>query len=254
MANHDGCDLRSRFHGSPDGRTIALIPSLGRSRHDFDVIVPSLVDAGLRVVTLELPGVGGRPDLAEDATLHDLAADVAEAIQELNGPVDLLGHAFGSRIARCVAVNHPSSVQSLTLLSAGGLIDPGPALHRRRKVALLSEDPTERLAALEEVFFAPASDATVWLGGWWPSAIRSHSKANMRTPLDEWWHGGDLPIHIVQGSLDVDATPANAYLMQRLLGRRVEVTEVADAGHALLPEQPDRVAEAIIRFLFQMAE
>jgi pimeloyl-ACP methyl ester carboxylesterase len=33
------------------------------------------------------------------------------------------------------------------------------------------------------------------------------------------------------------------------LGSRVQLVEIPDAGHALLPEQPRRVAAAIIEFL-----
>lgn len=241
-------DQRIELSGE-SGPKVVLIPSLGRGRRDFDALVRRLVDAGYRPVALDLPGVGGRADLEEGATLHDLADDVAGVIDTVGAPAHVVGHAFGSRIARCLAVDHPASVVSLTLLSSGGLIDPGAEVNEARRTAMLSEDRAERLAALREIFFAPTSDATVWLDGWWPTAIRAHSKANQRTPHHEWWHGGDRPIHIIQGVEDRDAVPENARLMHRLLGDRVEVTEIADAGHALLPEQPAHVAEALMGFL-----
>src|SRR4051794_41945040 len=72
-------------------------------------------------------GVGGSRGSLDGATLHDLAGDVAGVIKAIGcGPAHLVGHAFGNRIARCLAVDQPSLVRSVTLLAAGGLIAPPP--------------------------------------------------------------------------------------------------------------------------------
>src|SRR5262249_62373877 len=72
-------------------------------------------------------GVGGSCGSLDGATLHDLAGDVAGVIKAIGcGPVHLIGHAFGNRIARCLAVDQPSLVRSVTLLAAGGLLAPSP--------------------------------------------------------------------------------------------------------------------------------
>jgi pimeloyl-ACP methyl ester carboxylesterase len=42
--------------------------------------------------------------------------------------VHLVGHAFCNRIARCLAVDQPPLVRSVTLLAAGGLIGPSTPL------------------------------------------------------------------------------------------------------------------------------
>src|SRR5438477_3312757 len=70
-------------------------------------------------------GVGGSCGSLDGATLHDLASDVAGVIKAIGcGPAHLVGHAFGNRIARCLAVDQPPLVRSVTLLAAGGLIAP----------------------------------------------------------------------------------------------------------------------------------
>ena len=62
-------------------------------------------------------------------TVHDLGADVAGALEALDcGPAHLVGHAFGNRVARCLAVDRPSLVRNVTLLGSGGLIGPATPL------------------------------------------------------------------------------------------------------------------------------
>src|SRR4051794_41857316 len=68
-------------------------------------------------------GVGGSRGSLDGATLHDLAGDVAGVIKAIGcGPAHLVGHAFGNRIARCLAVDQPPLVRSVTLLAAGGVL------------------------------------------------------------------------------------------------------------------------------------
>jgi pimeloyl-ACP methyl ester carboxylesterase len=74
-----------------------------------------------------------------------LAADVAGVLETMDcGPAHLVGHAFGNRVARCLAVDRPSLVRSVTLLAAGGLIVPPTPLGMPFRVGRL---PEERHAA-----------------------------------------------------------------------------------------------------------
>ena len=53
---------------------------------------------------METPEACGRDPLGPGLTLHDLADDLAGLIRELGDrPAALLGHAFGSRVVRCLA-------------------------------------------------------------------------------------------------------------------------------------------------------
>jgi pimeloyl-ACP methyl ester carboxylesterase len=109
----------------------------------------------------------------------------------------------------------------------------------------------ERLHAIKEAFFAPSSDPTVWRDGWWPSGAVAQGAANRATPREDWWEAGSAPLLVIQGLDDRTAPPANGHALQETLGDRVQLVGLADAGHALLPEQPEAIAEAIIAFLRQ---
>jgi pimeloyl-ACP methyl ester carboxylesterase len=233
--------------------SVVLLPSLGRSGRDFYDLSRTLAEAGFRAVALDLRGVGESTGPLRGLTLHDLAADVAALVEALDcRAVHVVGHAFGNRVARCLAADHPGLVRSVVLLAAGGLVEPEPqARVDGLRCFQLNLPDAERLDAIRAGFFAPSSDPTVWRDGWWPSGAAAQETANRATPREDWWEAGSAPLLVIQGLDDRIAPPANGYALKETLGDRVQLVDLADAGHALLPEQPEAIAEAIIAFLRQ---
>ena len=58
---------------------------------------------------------------------------------------------------------------------------------------------------------------------------------------------------MIQGLQDVVAPPENGHMMKEEMAGRVELLDIDGAGHAMLPEQPEKIAEAIIGFLCKLA-
>src|SRR6201998_1145674 len=107
------------------GAPVVLLANAGCSTGYFDHLVRALVTGGFQTISINMRGVGGSCGSLDGAALHDLAGDVAGVIKAIGfGPVHLVGHAFGNRIARCLAVDQPSLVRSVTLLAAGGTLAP----------------------------------------------------------------------------------------------------------------------------------
>ena len=106
----DGRVLAERIGGSP-ARVVAL-HGWGRSGADFIGLL-----AGLDAVAIHLPGFG--PAAAPDAVwgTDEYARLVAEAIEPL-GPVVVVGHSFGGRIAVRLAASRPELVSGLVLTGA----------------------------------------------------------------------------------------------------------------------------------------
>jgi pimeloyl-ACP methyl ester carboxylesterase len=74
--------------------------------------------------------------------------------------------------------------------------------------------------------------------------------ANKAEPVDAWWDaGGNVPILVLQGLQDTIAPPENGRLMKAESPDRVELVELDGVGHAMLPEQPEAIASAVIGFL-----
>ena len=57
------------------------------------------------------------------------------------------------------------------------------------------------------------------------------------------------PILLVQPMQDTFATPINARMFKEEFKERITVVEIEKAGHALLPDQPETVAKAVIEYL-----
>ena len=148
VAGNDGAD-----------DVIVLLAGRGCGAMCFIDFLPLLADAGFRAIALNPRGADGSRGSLDNLTLHDFAADVARVIERMGvGPVHVLGHGFGNRVARCVASDRPELVAGLVLLGAGGQVKGDvEALEalERLYVPELSQDQT--LAALQTALFAPGS-------------------------------------------------------------------------------------------------
>ncbi len=230
------------------GTPIVFIPSLGRSVQDFDDLSRRVEKSGYKVILPEPRGIGSSTGPLEGITLHDLASDVAAVIRAFNGgPAIVVGHAHGNRVARAVATDYPRLVKQVVLLAAGGLV---PMSKQTQEAFGRVFNPTlpkeERLAAIKLTFFASGHDATVWQGGWYFDVAKAQQAATAAVSIKEWWAGGSAPILVLQGTEDVIAVPENSAKLASEFPNRVRVIQIPNAGHAMLPEQPDLIATAIL--------
>jgi pimeloyl-ACP methyl ester carboxylesterase len=137
------------------------------------------------------------------------------------------------------------------LLAAGGLAAAQPgALAALERTFTDTLSDAEWLAAIKTSgFFAPTSEPLVWRQGWWPAVAAAYGAANRTTPRDEWWAAGTVPLLVIQGLEDKLAVPANGRGLREAFGDRVQLIELVNAGHALLPEHPEAIANAVMTFL-----
>lgn len=235
------------------GPLVVLLPSLGRGAADFDEIRPRLAHA-CRVITPEPRGIGGSTGAMTGITLHDYARDVAAVIENEGGGRALIGgHAFGNFVARTLACDRPDLVAGVALLAATHVWPVPPDVRESiMKSSDLSLTDDERVKHLRHAFFAKNSDPHVWLTGWHPDVKRAQRAATDATPKNEWWHAGTTPILDVQPEEDVMIPPESRNRYRDDLGERVLIVRVPDAGHALLPEQPEAVARALLDFAQQL--
>ena len=240
--------LGTHVGGAVDGVPVVMHASLGRGAADLLPLAMDLASHGYRTIVVD-PRSVGEPEVV---TLHALAADIVDTAADLGiGPFHAVGHAFGNRVVRCLAADAPELVLTVTLLGAGGLVpadrEVRPALNRCFELQV-DRSPAERVDDLQAAFFAPGSDASAWLEGWYADVITVQLAAMRATALDDWWHGGSAPLLVVQGRQDRAAPPENG---RRLAADRPRTTlvEIDDAGHALLPERPNEVAAAVLQFL-----
>jgi pimeloyl-ACP methyl ester carboxylesterase len=232
-------------HGEP----IVMVPSLGRSAEDFDDLSRRLALSGYCAVRIRPRGVGRSHGPAGNLTLMDLAGDVGLVIQQLGGAAVVIGHAFGQRVVRALAVEQPEQVKGIVMLAAGGMVPIPKAARTALEGCFITTNAVEHLDCVRRAFFAPGNDPTVWRDGWFPEVARLQNAADKATPVASWWHGGVAPILVVQGMQDAVALPENGRLLKSQLGKRVTLVELDGAAHALLPEQPKAIADAVLKFI-----
>ncbi|MEN2388078.1 alpha/beta fold hydrolase [Comamonas sp. A7-5] len=237
------------------GRIICILPSLARSGRDYDVVADYLQQDGFRVIRPEPRGIGHSHGPMQGLSLHDFAADVAAVLdQERTGPILIVGHAWGSQPARMLAADRPDLVCGVIMAAASaGRLPPESSEmpYSRLRDAIdgasdfsLSEE--QRLDCLRRAFFAPGHDPRVWLDGWNTEAHEAQSHARRSTPVDDYFSAGtQVPILDLQAEHDAVVIPK---VMKLYLGERVTEQVISDAGHAMAPEQPRAMADAIAAF------
>lgn len=247
-----GSDYVVTLAGSGD--PVVLCPSLGRPAADFDALVARLVEAGWQTIAVDPPGIStGAPTWA-GFTLHDLAAELWSVVDAVcDGVVVLVGHAFGNRLVRTASGDRPDRVRGIVLAGCGGEVSPSDAVWARLARCFdLELDPAEHLAAVAASFFAPGNDPAPWRDHWYPDLAGAQRGAVAATDPADYALGGTGPGLVLQGLDDVIAPPENAW---RLVARRprTRVVGLPRCGHAMLPEQPRAIGDAVLSFLAELA-
>ena len=230
------------------GVPLVLLPSSSRDSEDFDDVAARLATRGFLVLRPQPRGMLGSSGPMQGLTQHDFARDVANVIRHANaGPAIVVGHAYGQWVGRTVAADFPELVKGVVLAAASARTSPA---HLGAAI-VQAADPTQptdvRLAALQLAFFAPGHDPSPWLEGWHPATTPFQRAATAATPRAEWWTAGRAPVLDIQAARDPWRPPGTEHDFRDDLGAgRVTITAIPDASHALFPEQPAALVEAIV--------
>jgi pimeloyl-ACP methyl ester carboxylesterase len=144
------------------------------------------------------------------------------------------------------AVAHPELVRGVVVAGAAARNPPQEIQAAPRVAGNMALDDATRLAALRLAFFSPGHDAAPWLHGWYPrtQAMQAASSRGAVTQ-DAWWHAGRAPLLELIPDSDPFKPRQDWGQLKEEFGDRVTVKVIANASHALFPEQPDVVAQAI---------
>jgi pimeloyl-ACP methyl ester carboxylesterase len=246
-------ELECFSHGA--GAAIILLPGGSLAVGYLADLAEVLSSSGFRAIRVNPRGAGASTGRMDGLTLHDYADDVAGVITALGvAPAAVLGHAFGNRVARMVAADHPGLVSSVILIAAGGKVEPRPeAQQALRTLFTPSASAAEIADAMTWMVGSPDNAARVWArfkDDRAPGAAHGEAVAAAATSLEEWWAPpGEVPYLVIQGLSDEVAPVENGHLLARELDGRVTVVDVPGAGHLQPLEAPGPVAAAVIEFL-----
>ncbi|HEY1445587.1 MAG TPA: alpha/beta hydrolase [Acidimicrobiales bacterium] len=145
----NGIELAWSDRGSGAAGTppLVLVHGFTGSSHDFALVADDLA-VDRRVVLLDQRGHGHATKTGglEGYTIDQLVSDLAAFLDALgDGPVDLLGHSMGGRVAMGLVLSRPDLVSTLVLMdtSAWSFLPPDDSIRQLVKAWIESFDPAK---------------------------------------------------------------------------------------------------------------
>jgi pimeloyl-ACP methyl ester carboxylesterase len=263
----DGVGLVGDRGGSPDAACVILLHGGGQTRHSWSRAVDSLIDAGLQVINFDARGHGDSDWSPAGAyALSDRAADLRAVVADLRVPFVLVGASLGGATA-IQAVHEGLRPAGVVLVD----IVPEP-------------DPRgiERIVGFmhgHKDGFASVDDAAVAVAAYNPQRARPSDTSglmkNLRARDDGrlYWHWDprildtaptthhivveratatlgelvDMPVLLVRGlSSDVVSEAGIAAFRRQV--PRLEILDVAGAGHMVAGDRNDAFNDGVIAF------
>lgn len=114
-----GVRVHCAISGSADGDPLLFLHGWPDSWFTFSPLLPLLPQA-CRAISIDQRGFGESSRPARDFRLDDFAADAAAVLDALAiERATIIGHSFGSFVARRLALSHPERVKRLVLIGSG---------------------------------------------------------------------------------------------------------------------------------------
>ena len=263
-----------RYSGAGDGTPVLLLHGVPETSSCWRDVAPRLAP-GRRVLAPDLPGLGGSV-FAGPYDVPTLVRQLAALLEaEQTSRVDVVGHDWGGVLALGLAGLRPDLVRRLVVVNAP--FRSGPPVHRavhlplfalpvlpealfrlsgRRAVDVMlragwrSPRPLdqERRAEYEAAYTGRQRVAAML--GYYRAAVRPRRGALRPGSSSAALPAVDVERALVLwGALDPVLPIATGEAVVRDLGPRTEMTTVPGAGHFVLEEAPDEVAEVLLAFL-----
>ncbi|GAB3824252.1 alpha/beta fold hydrolase [Dactylosporangium cerinum] len=259
--SHEGGRIAYDDSGTA-GPLLLCLPGMGVTRKSYELLRPLFVEAGYRVVTMDLRGHGATDAVWTDYTPEAIGRDTVALLRHLDaGPAVLFTNSYTGATAVWAAAEAPELFRTIVLSDPFARVMPKP-------------NPVMRAAAWAVGRFRP-----LWML-YWASLFKTRKPANFREEraalsanLAEPGRMAALramfaadvavceartpevhtPALVVMGTRDPDFPDpaAEANLIASRLGGKV--TMIEGAGHYPHSEFPAETTAAVIAFLNQHA-
>ena len=242
-----------------DGPLMVCVPSLGDLRGEYRFIRPLLVEAGYRVVTMDVRGHGESSIKWDDFSVAGVGEDILALVRELKaGPAVVVGTSMGGGAAIWAAVEAPELVRGMIL------VDP-----------FVDGDGDRFLQMLFTVMFARPWGPSMWLK-YYSSLYPTRKPADFADYMAKLYANlkerGRLeavlqmlyasknasgeripqvtqPALVLMGSKDPDFKNTEAEAKRVAEALRTKYVMIENAGHYPQAEMPEMTAPLMISFL-----
>lgn len=256
------------FDDVGSGPLVLCAPSMGDVREEYRFLAPQLVEAGYRVVTMDLRGLGEASVNWSDNTVGAIGSDMLAIIKHLNaGPTLIVGESMAAGGAVWAAAEAPELVAGIVLI--------GPVVR-----VMMTGWKARLFAMLYAVLFAPMWGVAFWRRYYrslYPTARPADFDAYLSALIRNLKEPGRLsalramlrdskaasdarlsrvhvPVHILMGTRDPDFRQPEQEV-QLLVGRLHATSQMIEgAGHYPHAEMPEQAAASILSFFNAIQE
>jgi 3-oxoadipate enol-lactonase len=260
MAWAELSDVRCYYELLGDGEPLLLIPGLGGNCRVWDPILPLLAN-DFSLILFDPRGLGRSVGRRKPRTLADYSADLAELLDKLQlDRVHVLGLSLGGIVAQRFAIDHPSRVDKLVLVSCTDKF----SAYLLRIAALLGHSLRRFPRAMFVQTMELLCTAPLYLdenvadidrmakerceAGVPAREIGTQLRALLKSEVEPEHYRIVSPTLVIAG--EHDALIPNCYA--RLMADKIPGSEyvlIPGAGHNPMIEMPDIVLPMIARFL-----
>lgn len=249
------------------GPIVLLLPAAYMTMYNWDPNLLQKLSKQFTLVICDYPDIGRSTLNHGDFSVINLSNAFSEFIAFLSSEsITVLGYSLGGRIAQKLAINHVDQVKYLVLVAA----DVGSSRSKKpdTQVAALFEqivdDPAKREALLLQVMFPPKvlgqllpKLQAIFQAAAFVEEI-SNSMCQLEKQLSENWYQGtgtymqlneiDAKTLVISGEQDLIVDRQNSLLLINGIPG-AKGLEFGDAGHGVIYQHPDAIAEAIIKLV-----
>lgn len=267
IATPDGLTLTVEMDGPAEAPAVVLLHGGGQTRHSWAGAMPALASRGYRVINYDARGHGDSDWSSAGAYhLNDRAADLEAVVRDLAAPFALVGASLGGATAiQAVARGlRPAVVVLVDIV-------PEPEPRGIGRIVDFMRGHPDGFAALDEAVEAVAA--------YNPDRPRPNDPAGLMRNLRQrpdgrlHWHwdprivsddpalhhaevkrsaralaATDVPVMLVRGLRSDVVSPEGVAAFQALMPR-LEVADVAEAGHMVAGDRNDAFNAAVFDFL-----
>jgi len=248
-------NYRTYYETAGTGQPVICLPMAGATGSEYRHFMES-VPAGIKTITLDMPGHGkSLPDfntMADFKDVDDYLDYVWEFIEslKLTKPV-IIGAAMNANTALLEAARHCGEVKAVVAINGGivpskgyiAMFDDPHINFEEIKVRYINKfcDPNITREKLNEC---------IWYGVRSQNRTTAAQDCRLFAELSVSGKLNDLKLPVLMLTGASDRAAENADGRNEILALPYSVEKVVeDAGHYLIIEQPEKMTEAILRFL-----
>ena len=245
---------------NPNGTpAVLLLHGLGADGSSWALQFEQLISAGMRPIAPDSPGFGNSRYDGLGWNFPRVAADLAALLDELNtGPVHVIGLSMGGVIAQQFALNYPSRIRKLVLVSTFSVLRPANISQwlyfaQRAVVVHIVGLATQSRIVAKRVFPGPEQNELREMAEKqisfadpraYRAAMRQLGLVNLKPRLKEIIN----PTLVISGADDSTVSPAlQKELTDCIAGARQVI--IPGAGHAVAIDQFAAFNRELLQFL-----